>query len=71
MQSQLEEEQRARDEARESYNMAERRCTVLSGEVEELRNALEGVSRISLLECIAHEGARFSSGWYLSAWESP
>ena len=40
----MEEEQRARDEARESYNMAERRCTVLGGEVEELRNALEGVS---------------------------
>lgn len=41
----VEEESRARDEARESYNMAERRCTVMSGEVEELRNALENAER--------------------------
>ena len=43
-QAKVEEEQRARDEARESYNMAERRCTSLSGELDELRNALESVS---------------------------
>jgi predicted translin family RNA/ssDNA-binding protein len=46
IQRQCEEEIRAREEARESYNMAERRCTVLSGEVEELRNALESVRSI-------------------------
>lgn len=63
MQSSLEEEQRARDEARESYNMAERRCTVLGGEVEELRNALEGVSRIIIaLRKYAHiQNHRLSS----------
>ena len=48
VQGQVEEESRAREEARESYNMAERRCTVLNGEVEELRNALEGVSTLAI-----------------------
>ncbi|XP_061197039.1 myosin heavy chain, striated muscle-like isoform X3 [Saccostrea echinata] len=45
MQTQLEEEQRQREEARESYNMAERRCLMLQGEVEELRTALEQAER--------------------------
>lgn len=45
MQTQIEEEQRQREEARESYNMAERRCMILQGEVEELRTALEQAER--------------------------
>lgn len=45
MQTQIEEEQRQREEARESYNMAERRCMMLQGEVEELRTALEQAER--------------------------
>lgn len=45
MQTQIEEEQRQREEARESYNMAERRCLMLQGEVEELRTALEQAER--------------------------
>lgn len=49
MQSQIEDESRAREEARESYNMAERRCTVLSGEIEELRSALEQVQWQNIL----------------------
>lgn len=43
MQSQIEDEQRQREEAREAYNLAERRCTLLTGEIEELRSALEQV----------------------------
>jgi myosin heavy chain 6/7 len=45
LQQQAEEENRQKEEARESYNMAERRCTVLGGEVEELRTALEQAER--------------------------
>lgn len=44
MQTQIEDEQRQREEAREAYNLAERRATVLTGEIEELRTALEQVS---------------------------
>ena len=46
IQVQVEEEARGREEARESYNIAERRCAVLGGEVEELRSALESVSDV-------------------------
>ncbi|XP_059177767.1 myosin heavy chain, striated muscle-like isoform X1 [Physella acuta] len=45
MQSQIEDEQRQREEAREAYNLAERRCTLLTGEIEELRSALEQAER--------------------------
>ena len=45
MQGQIEDESRARDEAREAYNGAERRCVMLSGEIEELRNSLEQSDR--------------------------
>ena len=45
MQSQIEDEQRQREEARESYNMAERRCNMLQGEADELRTALEQAER--------------------------
>jgi len=45
MQSQIEDESRQREEIRESYNMAERRCTVLTAEIEELRSALEQAER--------------------------
>lgn len=44
-QTQVEEEQRARDEARESYNLAERRCNALTAELEEMRVALEQVPK--------------------------
>merc|ERR1712243_101178 len=37
----FEEEQRAREEAREAYNMSERRCNMLTSELEEMRVALE------------------------------
>merc|ERR1711990_954960 len=33
----LEEETRAREEAREAYNMSERRCNMLTSELEEMR----------------------------------
>lgn len=46
LQTQVEEEQRQRDDARESYNMAERRCNAIQGEAEELRTALEQVSHL-------------------------
>lgn len=45
MQTQIEDEQRQRDEVRESYNMAERRCNMLQGETDELRTALEQAER--------------------------
>lgn len=44
MQTQIEDEQRQREEAREAYNAAERRATILTGEIEELRSALEQVT---------------------------
>ena len=44
MQTAIEDEARQREEVRESYNMAERRCTTLTAEIEELRSALEQVN---------------------------
>jgi chromosome condensin MukBEF ATPase and DNA-binding subunit MukB len=41
LQRKIEEEQRLRDEARESYVLTERRCNVIISEVEEIRTALE------------------------------
>merc|ERR1712002_516823 len=38
-------EQRAREEAREAYNMSERRCNMLTSELEEMRVALEASDR--------------------------
>ena len=45
VQSSVEEEQRARDEAREMFNQAERRANSLSAEIEELRTQLEAAER--------------------------
>jgi len=45
MQSQIEDEVRQREEVRESYMMTERRCVVLTAEIEELRSALEQAER--------------------------
>ena len=45
MQSQVEEEQRARDDAREQMNAAERRANSLQGEVDEVRTNLEQAER--------------------------
>ena len=45
MQTQIEDEAKHRDEAREACNSAERRCMVLGGEVDELRSALEQAER--------------------------
>merc|ERR1712243_515495 len=41
LQTAVEDEQRAREEAREAYNMSERRCNMLTSELEEMRVALE------------------------------
>ncbi|EEC00524.1 myosin heavy chain, skeletal muscle or cardiac muscle, putative [Ixodes scapularis] len=45
LQGALEEEQRARDEAREQYASAERRCNAMHGELEESRQLLEQSDR--------------------------
>lgn len=45
MQVQVEDEQRQREEARDSYNLVERRCNMLQGETDELRTALEQAER--------------------------
>merc|ERR1712121_359708 len=39
------DEQRAREEAREAYNMSESRCNMLTSELEEMRVALEASDR--------------------------
>lgn len=44
-QSQFEEEQRLRDEAREQYGIAERRANALANELEESRTLLEQADR--------------------------
>ena len=41
----IEDEQRARDEARDLYQASERRANVLAGEMEELRTRLEAAER--------------------------
>ena len=41
----IEDEQRARDEARELYQTSERRANVLAGEIEELRTQLVSAER--------------------------
>jgi myosin heavy chain 6/7 len=43
VQTALEEETRAHDEAREEYGIAERRCIALAGELEESRMLYEQV----------------------------
>ena len=45
VQQSVEEEQRARDEAREMFNQSERRANSLSAEIEELRTQLEAAER--------------------------
>jgi len=45
LQTAVEDEQRAREEAREAYNMSERRCNMLTSELEEMRVALEASDR--------------------------
>merc|ERR1712226_431692 len=46
LQTTLEEEQRNVDEIREQYNMSERRATMLSNEVQELRSGYEQAERL-------------------------
>ena len=41
----VEDEQRSRDEAREAYNVSERRANSLNAEIEELRAQLESAER--------------------------
>ena len=48
IQQALEDEQRARDEAREQFAMSERRCNALHGELEESRQLLEQVNERTL-----------------------
>lgn len=45
LQNTIEEEQRNTQEARDAYNMAERRVAVVQGECEEIRGALESAER--------------------------
>jgi chromosome segregation ATPase len=56
LQRKIEEEQRLRDEARESYVLTERRCNVIISEVEEIRTALEQSERArKMAESELHE----------------
>lgn len=56
--TQIEEEQRQRDEAREAALAAERRANLIIGEVEELRTALEQAERArKAAESELHEAA--------------
>jgi chromosome segregation ATPase len=45
LESQVEDEQRQRDEAREAVNLAERRCNILASELDEMRVSLEQADR--------------------------